>query len=80
VVLVVRAATLAGTMSQHLVERITSTPNIEVRYRSEVVAGRGDGHLEQLTLADKDSGAAEQVPPCWLCLGERLTAGTDSSG
>jgi thioredoxin reductase (NADPH) len=66
VVLVARAATLTGTMSQYLIERITSAPNIEVRYRSEVVAGRGDGHLEQLTLADKDSGAAEQVPSCWL--------------
>ena len=37
VVLVVRAATLDATMSQYLVERITSAPNIEVRYRSEVV-------------------------------------------
>jgi thioredoxin reductase (NADPH) len=43
VVLVVRAVTLAGTMSRYLVERIRSAPNIEVRYRSEVVAGRGDG-------------------------------------
>ena len=38
VVLVVRAATLEDTMSQYLVERITSAPNIEVRFRSEVVA------------------------------------------
>ena len=66
VVLVVRAATLAGTMSRYLADRITSVPNIEVRYRSEVVAGRGDGHLEELTLADKDSGVTEQVPSCWL--------------
>ena len=66
VVLVVRAAALTGTMSQYLVERITSAPNIEVRYRSEVVAGRGDGHLEKLTLADRDSGAAEEAPSSWL--------------
>ena len=66
VVLVVRAATLADTMSRYLVDRITSVSNIEVRYRSEVVAGRGDGHLEELTLADKDSGVTEQVPSCWL--------------
>ena len=46
--------------------RVTSVPNIEVRYRSEVVAGRGDGHLKELTLADKDSGVAEEVPTCWL--------------
>ena len=53
-------------MSQYLVERITAAPNIEVRYRSEVVAGRGDGHLEELTLADRDSGVAEEVPASWL--------------
>jgi thioredoxin reductase (NADPH) len=66
VVLVVRAATLAGTMSRYLIDRITSAPNIEVRYRSEVVAGGGDGHLEKLTLADRESGAAEEVPASWL--------------
>jgi thioredoxin reductase (NADPH) len=66
VVLVVRAATLAGTMSRYLVDRITSVPNIEVRYCSQVVAGRGDGHLEKLTLVHGDSGVAEEVPSCWL--------------
>ncbi len=66
IVLVVRAATLTGTMSQYLVERITSTPNIEVRYRSEVVAGRGAGHLEKLTLADQDSGVTQEVSSSWL--------------
>ena len=66
VVLVVRGATLADSMSQYLIERITSAPNIEVRYRTEVVACRGDGHLEELTLADRDSGAREDVPSSWL--------------
>jgi thioredoxin reductase (NADPH) len=66
VVLVVRAATLLGTMSAYLVERITATANIAVRYRSEVAAGRGDGHLEALTLADRDAGTTEEVPASWL--------------
>jgi thioredoxin reductase (NADPH) len=66
VVLVVRAAMLTGTMSQYLVERITSAPNVEVRYSSEVVAGRGDGHLEKLTLTDRDSGVTEEVSSSWL--------------
>jgi thioredoxin reductase (NADPH) len=66
VVLVVRAATLDGTMSRYLVERITSTPNVAIRYRSQVVSGRGDGHLEALTLADRDTGATEEVPSSWL--------------
>ena len=66
VVLVVRAATLMETMSQYLVERITSAPNIVVRYRTEVVAGGGDGHLETLTLANRDTGATEDVSSSWL--------------
>jgi thioredoxin reductase (NADPH) len=61
VVLVVRAATLTETMSRYLVERITAAPNIAVRYRCEVVGGRGDGHLEAFTLADRDSGVTEEV-------------------
>ena len=53
-------------MSQYLVERITAAPNIEVRYRSEVAACRGDGHLEALTLADRDTGAARRCRASWL--------------
>jgi thioredoxin reductase (NADPH) len=66
VVLVVRAAALGDTMSRYLVERITAAPNIAVRYRCAVVSGRGDGHLEALTLTDRDSGATEEVATSWL--------------
>jgi thioredoxin reductase (NADPH) len=66
VVLVVRAATLTDTMSQYLVARISATPTIEVRYRSEVVAAVGDGHLESLSLADRQTGAVEEVAASWL--------------
>jgi thioredoxin reductase (NADPH) len=66
VVLVVRAATLSDTMSRYLVERIMAAPNIAVRYRCEVVSGRGDGHLEALTLADQAAGATEEVSCSWL--------------
>jgi thioredoxin reductase (NADPH) len=65
VVLVVRAATL-GTMSQYLVERIMATATIDVRYRCEVAAVRGDDHLESLLLVDRDAGAAEEVAASWL--------------
>jgi len=66
VVLVARAATLRGTMSQYLAERITSAPNIEVRYLTEVVSGSGEGHLEKLTLANKGSGVTEEMAASWL--------------
>jgi thioredoxin reductase (NADPH) len=66
VVMVVRAGTLTETMSRYLVERITATPAIEVRYRTEVASARGDGHLESLTLVDRDTGARDDVDASWL--------------
>ena len=66
VVMVVRAGNLEDTMSQYLVGRIRSAPNIEVRLRTEVVGARGDGHLEAITLADRATGAEEEVPTSWL--------------
>jgi thioredoxin reductase (NADPH) len=66
VVLLVRAAGLEKAMSQYLVARIRATENVEVRLQTEVVAGRGDGHLEQLTLADAAAGTKEEVATNWL--------------
>ena len=80
VVLVVRAATLADTMSRYLLERITATPNIDARYRSEVVSGRGAGHLETLTIADRDSGVTEEVSANWLFVFIGASPGTEWLG
>ena len=66
VVLVVRAASLKESMSQYLIDRIEAALNIDVRYRSEVTACEGDGHLETLTLTDRDTGDTEVVPTSWL--------------
>ncbi len=66
VVLVVRGPSLEATMSQYLVDRITAAETIEVRCRTEVVVARGDGHLEQLTLRDRDTGSTVEVPATWL--------------
>jgi thioredoxin reductase (NADPH) len=66
VVMVVRAGTLTETMSRYLVERIVAAANIEVRFHTEVVACRGDGHLQALTLASRHSGVEEEVATSWL--------------
>jgi thioredoxin reductase (NADPH) len=66
VVLVVRAQSLVATMSQYLIARLEAADNITVRCRSEVVAARGDGHLEALTLADRLTGGTEEVAANWL--------------
>lgn len=66
VVLVVRSDSLDSSMSQYLVHRILSSPSIDVRYRTEVVEARGDGHLESLSLLDRDSGERDEVATNWL--------------
>ena len=66
VVLVVRGGALEDSMSLYLVARVRAAQNIEVRLRSEVVGARGDGHLESITLADRDSLEKGEVPTSWL--------------
>jgi len=66
VVMVVRGSSLEASMSSYLVDRIKAAPNIEVRLNGQVVSGRGDGHLEAITIADRESGATEEVPTNWL--------------
>jgi thioredoxin reductase (NADPH) len=66
VVLVVRGGAIEDTMSIYLVARIRAAQNIDVRLRHEVVAARGDGHLEALTLADRETHAEEEQPTSWL--------------
>ena len=66
VVLVARGPRLEASMSLYLVSRILAAPNIEVRARTEVAGARGDGHLETLTLLDRDSGRTDEVATSWL--------------
>jgi thioredoxin reductase (NADPH) len=66
--MLVRGPTLAASMSQYLVDRITATANIHVRTRTEVAAAAGTTHLEELTLADRAAGVTETVPAQWLFL------------
>ena len=66
VVLVVRGSSLEDSMSLYLVARIHAAANIEIRLRSEVAEAHGDGHLEAVTLADRDSGTQEEISTNWL--------------
>ena len=61
VTILVRGASLEAGMSYYLVQQIAAIDNITVRTGTEVVAGSGDEHLEQLTLRDKASGTTEVV-------------------
>jgi thioredoxin reductase (NADPH) len=56
VVILYRGASIQAHMSQYLVDRITETSNVEVRQNTEVVAVRGDGKLECITLRNSQTG------------------------
>ena len=62
VTVLVRAKSLADSMSDYLIRQIDSTPNVDVRYRVQVADGTGTGHLESLVLQDTASGARRSIP------------------
>ncbi|MYZ36015.1 MULTISPECIES: FAD-dependent oxidoreductase [unclassified Streptomyces] len=64
--MLIRGADLARSMSTYLLDRISAIDNIVVHPWTEVVGGKGDGHLEQLTLRDARSGAVDTVATSWL--------------
>jgi thioredoxin reductase (NADPH) len=62
VTLLVRARSLADSMSDYLIREIGSAPNVDVCYRVQVAGGTGTGHLESLVLQDTVSEARRSVP------------------
>ena len=62
VTVLVRADSLADSMSDYLIREIEGAPNVNVCYRVQVADGAGTGHLESLVLADTDSGQRRSVP------------------
>ena len=59
---VVRGKALKSTMSHYLVERIESSPRIEVMTETEVSAVHGSATVESVTLRSRRDGSTEQVP------------------
>ncbi|MFE0676921.1 FAD-dependent oxidoreductase [Streptomyces sp. NPDC058867] len=66
VTLLVRGPDLSASMSHYLIQQINEAPNISVRPRTVVESAHGDGHLEQLTLRDAETGDTELVDAQWL--------------
>jgi thioredoxin reductase (NADPH) len=64
VTILVRAPSLADSMSDYLIRQIGAVPNIEVGYHVQVAGGTGadGGHLQSLVLEDTASGARRTVP------------------
>jgi thioredoxin reductase (NADPH) len=58
-------------MSEYLVRTLATTPNIEVRFGSEVVGARGGVRLESLVVRDRSSGdeASLSVAAAFILIG-----------
>ncbi|MFL5495102.1 MAG: FAD-dependent oxidoreductase [Gemmatimonadales bacterium] len=62
VTMLVRRPDLKAGMSSYLVDRIRETPNVEVLMNTSVVAARGHGRLEAVTVVDGVSGERRDLP------------------
>ncbi len=59
--LLVRGPSLASSMSHYLSSRLEADPAITIEYAAEVVALRGQDHLEGVTVRDAQSGRTHDV-------------------
>jgi thioredoxin reductase (NADPH) len=62
VYMLVRAADLAESMSQYLIERISGNPSIDLLCNSELVGLEGETGLEEVSWANKQSGLLSSAP------------------
>jgi thioredoxin reductase (NADPH) len=64
VTILVRAPSLAASMSDYLIREIDATPNMDVCYRVQVAdgTGTGTGRLQSLVLQDTATGTRRTVP------------------
>ena len=71
VTVLVRGATLAASMSQYLIDRISSVANIVVRTGTQVAAAEGDGRLRELVVAPVGGEVSERLPAdaLFICIG-----------
>jgi thioredoxin reductase (NADPH) len=71
VTMVVRGDSLKSTISAYLVDRLTSTKNIELLTNTEVTALSGDETLRSVTLTNRRTGETRTVETRWLfaCVG-----------
>lgn len=62
VVMLVRGASLAASMSQYLIDQIKATPNIQVEFNSAVVEAHGEERLEAISVYCSESNETNTVP------------------
>src|SRR5215510_14820271 len=62
VTILVRAPSLAASMSDYLIRQIGAAPNIDVLYSVQLAGGTGTSHLQSLLLEDTATGERRSVP------------------
>lgn len=62
VVMLVRGASLAASMSQYLIDQIKQTENIRVEYNSSVTEAHGEEHLEAISVHCTESNETNRYP------------------
>ena len=66
VTILCRGSSLSKSMSRYLVDQIGTRPNIDARYRVEVVAAHGEEALEALDIRNVDLGEVERLESAGL--------------
>jgi thioredoxin reductase (NADPH) len=61
VTILYRGENLGKSMSQYLVEQLSARGNIDVRYRTEVIAAEGDTSLDAIDVHDTTTGATTRL-------------------
>jgi thioredoxin reductase (NADPH) len=69
VTMLVRAQSLEKSMSRYLIDQIHAASNIEVRTRTEVIDGSGDGHLGSVRLRTPEGVVEEEASALFIFVG-----------
>ncbi len=71
VFMVIRKGSLADTLSEYLIQRIASIPNIQVLYHSEVTALDGEDYLQRIKIVNTQDQTAEwhETSKLFICIG-----------
>jgi thioredoxin reductase (NADPH) len=71
VTMIVRGDALRDTLSAYLIDRIYSTPNIEVLTNTEVTAVNGDEYLTSITITNRRTGESKAIETrrLFVCIG-----------
>jgi thioredoxin reductase (NADPH) len=61
VTLLVRRGSLATSMSDYLIRTLHHTPNIDIRYHTEIIGASGERRLQRLTIRDTSTAAPDHL-------------------